>query len=226
MPESLADAGFLGPASALVLAYLLGSLSGSLILGRIRQVDIRQRGSGNAGGTNALRTLGWRFALGVVLIDVGKGVAAALVPTWLGIDMPLLAWLEVACMMVAAAGHVWPVFFGFRGGKGAGTLVGGLAVVWPSALGVVLVTWLLVLFASGYVGLATILAALSLLLVAAWEGTQAGALHWALALAGAGFITWTHRANIVRLREGRESRFEKIRLFARLRWLARRRGGA
>src|SRR5688572_18436357 len=94
----------------LVAAYLLGSLSGSLLLGRLRGVDIREHGSGNAGGTNALRTLGWRFALGTVLIDIGKGVAAV----WLAMAFgPALPWLPYAAGFAAVLGHVWPVFHGF-----------------------------------------------------------------------------------------------------------------
>ena len=101
----------------LLIAYLLGSLSGSLLLGKLRGVDIRTVGSGNAGGTNALRTQGLGFALATVLVDVGKGALAA----WLGWRfLPSEqhpAWLY-ACVLAAAAGHVWAVFHGFRGGKG------------------------------------------------------------------------------------------------------------
>src|SRR4249919_393222 len=97
----------------LFVAYLLGSLSGSLLLGRLRGVDIRTQGSGNAGGTNALRTQGWRFALGTVLVDVGKGALAAWLARRFGHDH----W-TLAVVLAAIAGHVWPVFHGFRGGKG------------------------------------------------------------------------------------------------------------
>src|SRR4249920_691181 len=110
---------------AVLLSYLLGSLSGSLLIGRLHGVDIRRAGSGNAGGTNAFRTQGWRFALGVALIDVGKGVAA----TWLGMHVAAVApspvdtaYAQAAlCGFAAVVGHCWPVFFGFRGGKGAAT---------------------------------------------------------------------------------------------------------
>src|SRR4249920_1314043 len=91
----------------LLLAYVLGSLSGSLLLGRFRGVDIRTQGRGNAGGTNALRTQGWRFALGVVLIDVGKGALAAwLTLRVLGGDPH---WPVYAAIIAAVIGHVWPV---------------------------------------------------------------------------------------------------------------------
>ena len=193
----------------LVAAYLLGSLSGSLLLGRLRGVDIRTHGSGNAGGTNALRTLGWRFALGTVLIDVGKGVAAA----WLARRFGDAAWVPYAAGFAAMLGHVWPVFHGFRGGKGGGTLVGVLLVLWPLAVPVVIGAWAVVLVASGYVGLATIVAAASLAPLALIAGERPERIMFAVGVAL--FIAFTHRANLARLRAGTESRFERARLFAR-----------
>ena len=195
-------------AALLLAAYLLGSLSGSLLLGHLRGVDIRTHGSGNAGGTNALRTLGWKFALGTVLIDVGKGVAA----TWLALRFGPAPWVAYAAGFAAILGHVWPVFHGFRGGKGGGTLVGALLVLWPLAVPVLIGTWLVVLVASGYVGLSTMLAAGSLVPLALLAGD--GPLRLAFAVACAVFIAFTHRANVARLRAGTESRFERVRLFA------------
>ena len=143
-------------ACVLCVAYLLGSLSGSLLLGRLRGVDVRTMGSGNAGGTNAFRTQGLRFALGVVLIDVGKGALAA----WLALRFaPEWAWPAAG---LAVLGHVWPVWHGFRGGKGAATAVGALLVLWPLAVPLMLGVWLLVLVTTGYVGLSTVLATASL----------------------------------------------------------------
>ncbi|MGQ0798570.1 MAG: glycerol-3-phosphate 1-O-acyltransferase PlsY [Pseudomarimonas sp.] len=203
-------------AGALVLAYLLGSLSGSLILGRAVGVDIRSRGSGNAGGTNALRTLGWRFALGVVIIDIGKGALAA----WIGLLLYApAAWsaqaLAYACVLMAAIGHTWPVFFGFRGGKGAGTLVGGLLVIWPLSVPFLLLAWVLLLTGTGYVGLATICAALCLIPAALWLPAET-LERSVFAVAAALFIVFTHRLNLVRLAAGNEHRFERVRLLARL----------
>lgn len=196
----------------IVLAYLLGSLSGSLLLGRLRGVDIRRQGSGNAGGTNALRTQGWKFALGTVLVDVGKGVLAVGLAQRYGGD---LAWLPWAAAAAAVLGHVWPVFHGFRGGKGAGTLVGALLMLWPLAVLVLIGVWLLVLSIWGYVGLSTILAAASLVPLALLEGVAPLQLGFALAFAL--FILFTHRSNVARLRAGTESRFERVRLWRRLR---------
>ncbi|MEO0998981.1 MAG: glycerol-3-phosphate acyltransferase, partial [Pseudomonadota bacterium] len=101
----------------ILLAYLAGSVSGSLVMGRLHGgVDIRTAGSGNAGGTNALRTQGAKFALGVIAIDIGKGaLAGSIIANAFGAD-PLAA---LACVAAAVIGHVYPVWHGFRGGKGA-----------------------------------------------------------------------------------------------------------
>ena len=196
----------------LLAAYLLGSVSGSLLLGRASGVDIRTQGSGNAGGTNALRTRGWRFALGVVAIDIGKGALSAWLARHFGTGSSA-GWLPLAATLAAMAGHVWPLYHGFRGGKGAATAVGGLLEAWPLALLPMLATWLLCLCASGYVGLATVLAALALPVFAALHGDAGGRLGFACAVAA--FIAFTHRGNLARLRAGNEHRFERARLFAR-----------
>lgn len=203
-------------ASKILLAYLLGSVSGSLLVGRLRGVDIRTQGSGNAGGTNAFRTQGLLFALGTVLIDVGKGALAA----WLG-GLPILAdpgGLSPALLAAAAAilGHVWPAFHGFRGGKGAGTMIGALLVLWPAALIPVLLVWLLSLSFTGFVGLSTMLAGLTLIPLA-WFWRPDGDSRWLLAaVLTAGFLIFTHRSNLRKMRAGQEYCFEKARIWKRL----------
>ncbi len=196
----------------ILAAYLLGSFSGSLLLGRLRGVDIRTMGSGNAGGTNALRTQGWKFALGTVLVDVGKGVLAVWLAWRFGGGA---AWLPYAAAAAAVLGHVWPVFHGFRGGKGAGTLVGSLLLLWPASLAAVLGTWVVALVLGGYVGLSTILAAAALVPMALLTG--AGPERLAFAIAMALFILYTHRSNLARMRAGTENRFDRVRVFARRR---------
>lgn len=200
--------------SCLILAaYLLGSLSGSLLLGRLRGVDIRTQGSGNAGGTNAFRTQGAKFAVGVVIIDIGKGALAA----WLGLrfaDASNAVWLAYATAFAAALGHVWPLWHGFRGGKGAATVVGGIAVLWPMAIPVLLAVWLGTLILTGYVGLSTILTGLTVAILAL--ATQADAPRLVFAIAVTLLLLFTHRANVARLRAGTESRFEKVRLLHRM----------
>lgn len=197
-----------------LLAYLLGSFSGSLMLGALRKVDIRLSGSGNAGGTNAFRTQGFRFALGVVLIDVAKGVlAAAFVPRLHFFEPDMAAdhlTLVVVCGFAAIVGHCFPLWHGFRGGKGAATAVGVLCVVQPLALAPMLLTWLLVLTLTGWVGLATMLAGISLVPVFLW--LQAGPAQLVFAIAVALFLLFTHRSNLRKMRLGSEYRFERAML--------------
>lgn len=196
-------------------AYVLGSLSGSLMLGRLRGVDIRTLGSGNAGSTNALRTQGLAFALGVMSIDVGKAVLATILArqlaTQFGLE-PIDAAMAAAISVLV--GHVWPVFHGFRGGKGAATAVGALLVLWPPAALIGLLTWLPVLVIGGWVSLATLCAGVVVLLASfLWSSPDAQpqiSLY-------AGFVVvamlWTHRSNLARLRAGNEHRFERARVF-------------
>ncbi len=205
---------------AVVISYLLGSVIGSLAIGLARGVDIRTQGSGNAGGTNALRTQGKWFALAVIVVDIGKGVlAAGPVAGYAASASTLgLATVQVWCAAAVVVGHVWPVFFGFRGGKGAATLVGVVAVIAPLALIPMLATFGLVLVTTGFVGLSTMVATASLLLWAAFT-VPGGVLSpfGAFALAMSLFIAYTHRANIRRMIDRNENRFEKAMLLRRRR---------
>lgn len=196
----------------LAVAYLLGALSGSLLLGRRRGLDVREHGSGNAGGTNALRVGGARFAAGVVAIDIGKGVLAALLGAHVAVVGADAATQAAACGFAAVIGHCWPVYFGFRGGKGAATAVGALAVLAPILLAPLLAVWLLVVLGSGYVGLATVLAGIALPLSALALrafGIEPGAPLLAFATATALLLLFTHRANLLRLARGTEPRFRR-----------------
>ena len=149
------------------LAYLVGAVLGSLLVGFFYGgVDIRKLGSGNAGGTNALRTQGKVFALWVMVIDIGKGIlAAAVIPPLampgVGIDPSVDRSLVLYSVAFAAIlGHVFPVWFGFRGGKGGATAAGLVCFLAPAAALPVLGSWLLIVFTTGFVGLATITASL------------------------------------------------------------------
>lgn len=203
-----------------VAGYLLGSISGSLVLGRLKGLDIRDMGSGNAGGTNALRSVGWRFAVAVVLIDVGKGaVAAGLLPLaamMIAGQPPGWVTLGAAGGFASVIGHVWPVYFRFRGGKGAGTAVGAVAVVAPWTLAPLLLVWIITIVGTGYVGLATILAGLSLV-PSMWllGPTPLPPALGALAITLAILLVYTHRTNLARMFSGSENRFEKARLLKR-----------
>jgi glycerol-3-phosphate acyltransferase PlsY len=202
----------------MLAAYLIGALLGSLIVGRLRGVDIRSMGSGNAGATNALRTQGKLFGLLVLLIDIGKGV---LVIEWLptaawpsvGLDPTLSReWLTLACGLAVVVGHVYPVWFGFRGGKGAATVVGVVAAIELRLLVPLLGTWILMVLLFGYVGLATMAAGLGLLIaVCLLEPADLPLIGFCAVLAG--FIVYTHRSNIARMRAGNENRVRRLWLF-------------
>lgn len=203
-----------------LISYLLGSLMGSLLMGYLKGgVDIREMGSGNAGGTNALRTQGFLFALGVIVIDIGKGVlAAAVVP---GLDIPGVGvdpsvsreWLVVACAAAAVIGHVWPVYHRFRGGKGAATLIGTLLILAPELLVVLLGVFFVVLMLSGFVGLSTMSATAVLPLWLATTRMPDDLPLFAYSIFMAVFIVYCHRSNIDRMLKGTENRNPRVMLF-------------
>ena len=205
-----------------LLAYLLGSVVGSLVVGRLRGgVDIRTQGSGNAGATNAVRTQGWRFAIWVIVIDVAKGwVAAALLPRLAVPGLPpatphALLWLPAACAFAAIVGHVFPVWHGFRGGKGVATLVGAYAGLELFLLLPLFLGWLAVVMVSGFVGLASILASLIVPVYLLIRDGGALTPELGFALACAVLVIWTHRGNVKRMRAGSEPRARKLWLFGR-----------
>lgn len=203
-----------------LLAYLLGSVVGSLVVGRLRGgVDIRKSGSGNAGATNALRTQGAAFAIWVIFIDIAKGwIAAALLP---GLALPgvapsgadLAAWLPAVCAFAAILGHVFPVWHGFRGGKGVATLVGAYAGFDLALLLPLFASWLAVVMVSGFVGLASIIAAFAMpvYLLLRDGAVMTPALGFALACAA--LVAFTHRGNVRRMRAGTEPRARRLWLF-------------
>jgi glycerol-3-phosphate acyltransferase PlsY len=203
-----------------LLAYLLGALIGSLIVGQLRGgVDIRTMGSGNAGGTNALRTQGFGFALWVMVIDIGKGwVGARILPTLVlpgvGIDPGVdREWLAVACATAVAVGHVYPVWYGFRGGKGAATLLGVVVGLDPVALIPVMLVWLATVMVTGFVGLATMLATASFPIYFAAAHAQPPVTMLTFGCAMFLFVCYTHRSNIERMRRGAENRVRRLWLF-------------
>jgi glycerol-3-phosphate acyltransferase PlsY len=202
----------------MLIAYLLGTLLGSLILGRLRGIDIRSMGSGNAGATNALRTQGKLFGILVLLIDIAKGMIAvwwlptAVLPA-VGIDPALpREWLTLACGLAVIVGHVYPVWFSFRGGKGAATVVGVVAALELRLLAPMLLCWLAVLLLTGYVSLATMLAGVALIAaVHVLEPDNVPLLIFCWLVTA--FVIFTHRSNIVRMRSGQENRVRRLWLF-------------
>ena len=202
----------------ILIAYLLGAMLGSLLLGRARGIDIRRLGSGNAGATNALRTQGKIFGLLVLVIDIAKGLFAvwwlptAVLPL-IGIDPQLpREWLALACGFAVIVGHVYPVWFGFRGGKGAATVVGVISALDLRLVVPLLISWLLVLVLTGYVGLATMLSGVALIAaVCVLEPGDIPLLLFCVVVAL--FVVYTHRSNIARMRSGQEARVRRLWLF-------------
>ncbi len=187
----------------LLLAYLCGSIPTAWLAGRAFGVDLRRHGSGNLGGTNAYRVLGPKAGVPVVVVDVLKGwVPAALFTAWDGAGDPRLA---LAYGLLAIAGHVWPVWLGFRGGKGVATGAGVLAALTPLTALVALLVWLGVVSLTRVVSVASLAAATVAPLVA-WITDAPAYTVGFCAFVGA-FVWWTHRANLTRLRRGDELRF-------------------
>ncbi|HLB55498.1 MAG TPA: glycerol-3-phosphate 1-O-acyltransferase PlsY, partial [Gemmatimonadales bacterium] len=189
-----------------VAAYLLGAIPTSYLVVRLVQGrDLRTMGSGNLGATNLYRVLGWKYALPVGAFDLAKG----LVPVSLfgpraggGELVPLL--LGIA----AVTGHVFSVFVGFRGGKGVATGAGVVLGLAPWAFLVALVIWVIVVAATGYVSLGSIIAALVLPPAVWWLHPERRALVWLFALLAA-IVIGLHRANLGRLIAGTEHRFRR-----------------
>jgi glycerol-3-phosphate acyltransferase PlsY len=202
----------------LVLAgYLLGSIPSGYLAGRwLKGIDIRQRGSGSTGATNVLREVGRGAALAVLLVDVLKGTAAVLLAR--AALQPGLAatdgWV-VAAGLAALAGHIWPVWLGWRGGKAVATALGLLlGLSWPVGLAC-LGVFLTVLAASRIVSLSSVAAAVALpLLMLAWFQSQGMGVRWPyllLALLTAVLVIWRHRSNLARLLAGTEPRLGQAR---------------
>ncbi len=213
MPDPLG--GFASPwplLAAIVLGYLLGSIPFGLVLTRLAGLgDIRKIGSGNIGATNVLRT-GSRVAALITLAgDAGKGWIAVLVAARLGVGEAMVALAGFAAFL----GHVFPVWLGFRGGKGVATLVGAFAGLDPWLLLPMFATWLAVVMVSGFVGLASIVAALALPVYLLIRDGAAMSAELAFATGCAALVLFTHRGNVRRMRSGSEPRSRRLWLFGR-----------
>ncbi len=196
----------------LFAGYLLGSIPSGYLAGRwLKHIDIRQEGSGSTGATNVLRVVGKGPALAVLLVDVFKGTAAVLLastlldPSLAGTD----SWV-VASGGAALAGHIWPLWLGWRGGKAVATALGMLlGLSWPVGLAC-LGVFLTVLATTRIVSLSSVLAAVALpLLMLAWFLDQGMGLRWpylVLALVTSVLVIWRHRGNLARLLSGQEPR--------------------
>ena len=184
-----------------VIGYLLGSISTGILYSRALGQDIRTQGSKNAGATNMARVHGLSKGLTTLLGDALKGVLAALIGKWIGGETGML--VGGAC---AALGHMWPVFFGFKGGKGVATLLGVALVVDPVVLAIALALAILAIVLTRYVSLGSMVGVISFTIGAIIARGFWPIGFWAAALSA--LCCWRHKANIQRLLNGTENKFE------------------
>ena len=198
------------PAVGLLIAYVAGSFPSAYLAGRlIKGIDLRTVGSGNLGATNVYRVLGFGAAMCVLLIDLAKGALPVMfLPRLLDAGPPgsdRALWWALAYGIAAIAGHAKPVFLLWKGGgKGVATATGVFVVLVPSALVATVVVCMAVVWYSGFMSLGSITAA-ALFPLLVWFDSGVSPVLWG-ALLVASFICWTHRANMVRLRNGTEPR--------------------
>lgn len=209
----------LAVAVAFIIAYLLGSIPTSVWYGRtFFGVDVRNFGSGNAGATNTFRVLGKRAGTVVMLGDMLKGYTAALVAVWLWklgyIPEDNVLTFKLLFGLTAVIGHLYPVFAQFRGGKGVASLLGMVLATHPEVAGVCIGIFLLVVIASQYVSLGSMLAALSfpILLLLRVFGQKESPLLIVFGFVVFLLVVLTHKKNISRILNGQESRTVLIRL--------------
>ncbi|QNI56092.1 glycerol-3-phosphate acyltransferase (GPAT) [Synechococcus sp. BIOS-E4-1] len=191
------------PILTLLLGYLLGSIPSGFLAGKwCKGIDLRTIGSGSTGATNVLRNVGKKPALAVFLVDVAKGAAAVLLARALNQSSAVNDWIQVLAGLAALAGHIWPVWLGFKGGKAVATGFGMfLGLAWP--VGLACFGMFMAVFSfSRIVSLASVVAALSLpLLMAAGSDSNANLV---MALVAMGLVLWRHRSNLQRLINGTE----------------------
>lgn len=206
----------MSPVVAVILSYVSGSIPAASLAGKWKGVNLREHGSGNLGATNVLRVLGPAIGLTVFAVDIAKGT----VPVWFlppltGATGDSRIWIAVACGVAAILGHLRPLFLGFqKGGKGVATACGVFLALAPLQASLALLIFLVVVFASGYVSLASLTAVVALpVLLAVSVGWRSPLLQ--VSLLTVVFVYWTHRANIQRLREGTEYRFGRAANFGR-----------
>ena len=207
----------------LVISYLLGAIPTSVIVGKaVRGIDVRDHGSGNAGATNTWRVLGWKAGVTVLSLDATKGAAAAtIVPMIHFGHLPFTApVIAILCGLSAVIGHVFPVYAGFRGGKGVATGAGMLIAIAPIPVGIAIGIFVISMFLFGMVSLGSILAAISapisILLFDRFSETHYHPLLLAITCALASFIIFNHRANIVRIIHGRERSLPQVQLWRKI----------
>lgn len=199
-----------------VAAYIIGSLPSGYLAGRLAGVDVRTLGSGNIGATNVLRVLGKPWGFAVFFIDAFKGFGAVRFAIWLaGRTSASIDYSEFFAILAAATcivGHSFPVWLGFKGGKGVATSAGSIFGVLPLAAVAIFLVWLLVFFTTRYVSIASIVAALALPIFVALlvqQGMTRGMVLLYFSTAMTALVVWRHRSNISRLVNGTEQRFNR-----------------
>ncbi len=196
--------------AAFVLAYLLGSIPAAVWIGKMfHDIDVREHGSGNAGATNVIRVLGWKTGIPVLIIDMAKGLTAALLPRLFHIAEPGSAHmisLQILAGLTAIAGHVFPVFAGFRGGKGVATVFGVLLAIQPLLTICCIGVFLVVLIITGVVSLSSMSAGIAFPLFLFLFFPTPSFIFRVFALFVAFALLATHRKNINRLRKGEEAK--------------------
>lgn len=194
---------------ALIASYALGSIPAAYLAGKWKGIDLRKHGSGNLGATNVFRVLGPRIGGAVFAFDMIKGAVPVLY-FWRLADPATMSpvIIQILCGVAAIAGHVRPLWLGFgKGGKGVATAGGVFLALAPVETGLAVAAFALTLFASGYVSLGSMIAAVLLpVLLFIRDGVSP---LFIVCAAIAVFVFWTHRANIERLRQGTENRFGK-----------------
>lgn len=196
--------------SAMVLAYVCGSIPTSVWWGRaFFGVDVRQHGSRNAGATNTFRVLGPRAGVPVLLLDILKGfVPVRVLPNFSDLqpDTGAWMWLRVALVIATVVGHLYPVFAGFRGGKGVATSLGGVLAVHPGAAGICVAVFALVFLLSRYVSLGSLCAAVAFPIAVVLIYQEMSGVKIGFAIALCILVFYTHRENIGRLLRGEENK--------------------
>ncbi|NTV83130.1 MAG: glycerol-3-phosphate 1-O-acyltransferase PlsY [Bacteroidales bacterium] len=199
----------------IITAYLIGSIPTAVWVGKIFfKLDVRDHGSKNAGATNAIRVLGWKAGLPVFLFDVFKGWIAVMLASFFmdeHLSSEHLVFLKIGLAAAVVMGHVFPMFAGFRGGKGVATLLGVGMAIYPVTVWVVLGVFVMVLLISGYVSLGSMTAAMAFPLIDIFLFKQDNIWLIGLSILVALFIPVTHRKNIKRLLKGEESKFRPTR---------------
>jgi len=199
---------------AVILAYLIGSIPTAVWVGKgFHGIDVREHGSGNAGATNVIRVLGWKTGVPVLLIDMAKGCLAALFPLFMHLapaGSAQLINLQIFTGLTAITGHMFPVFAGFKGGKGVATAAGAIAAIHPPVTLVCLGVFILVFIITGIVSVSSMSAGIVLPVMLYTFFETPSLLFKIFSIFIATALLVTHRNNIKRLLKGEEKRlFQK-----------------